>query len=229
MIVALQQKTPLSLETSLQSDSCCTAAYQAGWGCYGADKRFVTRIKEPEMKNISEQFIATNKANVEALTALTSQAFAGVEKLVELNLATSKAALSDSASQMKAALEVKGAPELVSLPSDLLKPVADRATAYAEQVKSIITDSSAELTKMVEAKVAEAQKAIDGVVELLTKNAPAGTETAVAAFKNALTAGQSAMESVQTQTKQAVETAQANFSAATTQTTDAVKKASKKA
>lgn len=181
------------------------------------------------MKNISEQFIATNKANVEALTALTSQAFAGVEKLVELNLATSKAALSDSASQMKAALEVKGAPELVSLPSDLLKPVADRATAYAEQVKSIITDSSAELTKMVEAKVAEAQKAIDGVVELLTKNAPAGTETAVAAFKNALTAGQSAMESVQTQTKQAVETAQANFSAATTQTTDAVKKASKKA
>jgi phasin family protein len=181
------------------------------------------------MNNISEQLIATNKANVEALTTLTSQAFAGIEKLVELNLATSKAALSDSTSQVKSAMDVKDAKELVSLQSDMLKPLTDKATAYAEQVKTIITDSSAELTKVVEAKVAEAQKAIDGVVELLTKNAPAGTETAVAAFKNALTAGQSAMESVQTQTKKAIETAQSNFAAATVQTTNAVKQASKKA
>ena len=181
------------------------------------------------MNNTAEQFIATSKANVEALTTLTSQAFAGVEKLVELNLATSKAVLAESASQVKAILAVKDAQELVALQSDLLKPLSEKTAAYAEKVKTIVADSSAELTKAVEAKSTEAQKAIADLVENLTKNAPAGTESAVAAFKNALIAGQNAVESAQVQAKKALETAQSNFTAAATQTTDAVKKATKKA
>lgn len=181
------------------------------------------------MNNTAEQFIATSKANVEALTTLTSQAFAGVEKLVELNLATSKAVLAESASQVKAVLAAKDAQELVALQSDLLKPLTENTASYAEKVKSIVTDSSAELTKVVEAKTSEAQKAIADLVESLTKNAPAGTESAVAAFKNALIAGQNAVESAQVQAKKALETAQSNFTAAAAQTTDAVKKATKKA
>ena len=181
------------------------------------------------MNNSAEQFIAASKANVEALTNLTSQAFAGVEKLVELNLATSKAVLAESASQVKAILAAKDAQELVTLQSDLVKPLTEKTAAYAEKVKTIVTNSSAELTKAVEAKTAETKKAMTDLVENLTKNAPAGTESAVAAFKNALIAGQNAVETAQVQTKKALETAQSNFAAAATQTTDAVKKATKKA
>ncbi|MES2877439.1 MAG: phasin family protein [Pseudomonadota bacterium] len=181
------------------------------------------------MKNTTEQFIATNKANLEAFTSLTSQAFAGVEKLVELNLATSKTALADSLSQAKDVLGAKDAQELVALQSDLLKPLADKSAAYAEQIKTILTDSSAEFKKAVEAKTTEAQKAFSDAVENLTKNAPAGTESAVAAFKSALTAGQNAIESAQAQAQKALETAQSNFTAATAQTVNAAKKASKKA
>ena len=88
-----------------------------------------------------------------------------------------------------------------------------------------MTGSTADLAKAMEAKTVEAQKAFDGVLENLTKNAPAGSETAVAAFKNALTAGQNAIETAQAQAKKAVETAQATFNAAATQAADAVKKA----
>jgi len=179
------------------------------------------------MNNTAEQFIATNKANLQALEGLTTQAFAGVEKLVELNLAASKATLGDSFTHIQAVLAVKDAQELLALQSGLLKPLADKTAAYAQHVQTIVTDSNAEITKAVEAQTAEAQKAFGDVLENLTKNAPAGSETAVAAFKNALTDGQNVFESAQAQGKKAVETAQSNFSAAATQASDAVKKATK--
>jgi len=179
------------------------------------------------MNNTAEQLIATNKANLQALQALTTQAFAGIEKLVELNLAASKATLGDSFSHAQAVLGAKDAQELLALQSAVFKPFAEKSAAYVQHVQTIVTGSSAEFTKAVEAKTAEAQKAFSGVVENLAKNAPAGSETALAAFKSALTAGQNAVESAQTSAKKAVETAQSNFTAVATQTVDAVKKATK--
>ncbi len=181
------------------------------------------------MQNIIEQFSATNKANLQALEGFTTQAFAGVEKLVELNLAASKAMLGESFSNAKAALSAKDAQEFMALQSSLLQPLADKTAAYAQHVQAIVTDSTAELSKALEAKTAETQKAFGGMVENLAKNAPAGTETAVAAFKTALTAGQSAVESAQASAKKAVEAAQSNFTAATKQATDAAKKVAKAA
>lgn len=181
------------------------------------------------MNNTIEQFSATNKANLQALAGFTTQAFAGVEKLVELNLAATKSAVAESMNHVKAILGAKDAQEVMALQSAMVKPLTDKSAAYAEQVKSIVTDSSAELTKTVEAKTAEAQKAFGNLVENLAKSAPAGSESAVAAFKNALTSGQDAIKSAQTHAKKAVETAQSNFAAATTQAVDAVKKATKKA
>jgi phasin family protein len=184
-------------------------------------------LKETEMNTTAAQFIETNKANLQALEGITTQAFAGVEKLVELNLAASKAVMGETFSHVQAVLGAKDAQEVIALQTGMLKPLADKSAAYAEHVKTIVTGSTAELTKAVEAKTAEAQKAFTGAVENMTKNAPAGSESAVAAFQKALTAGQNAIESAQTQAKKAVETAQTNFTAAATQAADAVKKATK--
>lgn len=179
------------------------------------------------MNTTAEQFIATNKANLQALQGFTTQAFAGIEKLVELNLAASKAALGESFNHVQAVLGAKDAQQLLALQSGLVKPLTEKSAAYVQHVQTIVTGGGAEFTKAVEAKTAEAQKAFDSVLENLTKNAPAGSETAVAAFKNALTSGQNAFESAQAQAKKALATAQANFTAAATQTADAVKKATK--
>jgi phasin family protein len=164
---------------------------------------------------------------MQALESLTSQAFAGVEKLVELNLATSKTVMGESFSHVQSILGAKDAQQLQAIQAGLLKPLAEKSAAYFQHVQTIATGSGAEFTKAVEAKMAEAQKAFGGVVENLAKNAPAGTESAVAAFKNAMTAGQNAVESAQASAKKVVETAQSNFAAAANQTVDAVKKAGK--
>ena len=179
------------------------------------------------MKNTAEQFAASNKATLQILESITTQAFAGVEKLVELNMAASKSLLGESFNHAQAVLSAKDAQELLALQSSLIKPLADKTAAYAKHVQTIVAGSGTEFTKAVEAKTAEAQKAFAGAIENISKSAPAGSESAVTAFKNALTAGQQAIESAQIQAKKAVETVQSNFTAATTQAADAVKKATK--
>lgn len=177
------------------------------------------------MKNPIEQFAASNQANLQALEALSGQAFAGVEKFVELNMAASKAVLSESFVHAKAILAVKDAQEFMALQAGFMKPMAEKSTAYADHLKSIITGSGEEFTSAVEASSAKAQKAFATAVEEMVKSAPAGSEAAVAAFKSALTAGQNAVETAQASTKKALETAQSNFASAATQATQAVKKA----
>jgi phasin family protein len=198
-------------------------------GFYGASNPFFNHPKETEMTTPFEQFAATNQENLQALEGATTQAFAGVEKLVELNLASSKAILGESFSHAQALFGAKDAQELLALQAGFFKPLAEKSAAYVQHVQSITTGSATELSKTVEAKMAEAQKAFGGAIENLTKNAPAGSEAIVAAFKNAVTAGQAAVEQAQTSAKKAVEVAQSNFTAATLQATDAVKKATKAA
>jgi len=43
-----------------------------------------------------EQVMASHKANIETLLGLTSKAFEGVEKIVDLNMTASKAALAEA-------------------------------------------------------------------------------------------------------------------------------------
>jgi phasin family protein len=179
------------------------------------------------MSNPAEQFAAANKANLEAFESALSKTFAGVEKLVELNMAASKAALGESFSHAKAMMAAKTPQEFMSLQTAFLQPMAEKSVAYFQHVQGIATDGSAEFTQQIEAGLADAQKAFGASVDQLVKNAPAGTEAAVAAFQSALNQGQKAVETAQAAIKKASAAAQANFATATKQATDLAKKAAK--
>ena len=158
-----------------------------------------------------EQVIAANKANLETLVGLTNKAFAGVEQLIELNLAAAKSALEDTQHQANAVLSVKDAQELLALPASLFQPLAEKAVSYHRHLYDIATGTGATFSGAVEAKVNDAQKAFHAMVENAAKNAPAGSESAVAAFKTAVSAGNNALETVQKAVKQATEVAEANY------------------
>src|SRR5512147_3317928 len=132
----------------------------------------------------AEQVIAANKANVETLFGLTNKAFEGVEKLVELNLQVAKTALAESADTTKAALSVKDAQELFALQAGLLQPAAEKAAAYSRHLYDIAAATNAEVSKVAEEQAAETQKKFMAVVDTAVKNAPAGTENAVALVKS---------------------------------------------
>ena len=163
----------------------------------------------------AEQLIAAQKANIETLFGLTNKAFEGVEKLVELNLQVAKTALGEAGDTARAAFSVKDAQELLALQASLLQPSAEKAAAYSRHVYDITASTNAEVTKAVEAQVADAQKNFINLVDSASKNAPAGTENAVALVRSAVAAANNAFESVQKAAKQAADVAEANFQAVT--------------
>jgi len=175
----------------------------------------------------AEQLIAAHKANVETLFGLTNKAFEGIEKLVELNLQVTKAALGEAGDTARAALSVKDAQELLALQAGLLQPGAEKVAAYSRHLYDIASSTNAEVTKAVEAQLGDAQKKFMGLVESASKNAPAGTENVVALVRSAVAATNNALESVQKAAKQAADVAEANFQAVTSTAVKASQNAAK--
>ncbi len=177
------------------------------------------------MSLTTEQILAAHKANIETLFGLTSKAFEGVEKLVELNVTASRAALNEAANHTQAVLSVKDVQELMALQAGLFQPLAEKTASYSRHLFDIASGTGGEFTKAVESKTAEAQKAFTSLVDTAAKNAPAGSETAVAVMKSAVSAANNAFESVQKAVKQATDAAEANFNAVAATAADAAKTA----
>jgi phasin family protein len=176
----------------------------------------------------AEQIVAAQKSQMDTLFGLTQKAFEGVEKLVELNLQATKAALSESANNAQALLSVKDAQELLNLQASLVQPLAEKTVAYSRHLYDIASGTGAEFSKAAEATATDAQKKFMAVVDNASKNAPAGSETAVAVMKSAVSAANNAIESVQKAVKQATDMAEANFNTVAATAVNATKTAAKK-
>jgi phasin family protein len=159
----------------------------------------------------TEQFLAAQKAAVESFFGFSHKAFESVEKMVELNMQTAKTSLAEAAETTKAMLSVKDAQEFVTMQAGLLQPSAEKAAAYSRHLYDIVAGAGAEVTKAAEATMADGQKRVLSLFDTAMKNAPAGSENAVALVKSAVAAANNAFETVQKASKQAVEVAEANF------------------
>jgi phasin family protein len=176
-----------------------------------------------------EQFATAQKANLETLFGLTTKAFEGVEKLVELNLQVVKSTLAESQENAQRALSVKDAQELLALQASLAQPVAEKALSYGRHVYEIVSATQGEFTRVAEAQFEEQNRKVQALVENVAKNAPAGSETAVAVMKSAITAANTTYETVHKATRQAVEIAESNFNAAATAASKAASQAAAQA
>ena len=142
------------------------------------------------MFSIPEQFSSATKTNLEAqfalFSSLTSKAFEGIEKIVELNLTAAKATLEESTAAAKQLLSAKDPQEFFSLSAAQAQPSAEKAIAYGRHLAAITSGTQAEFSKAAEAQIAETNRKVISLVEEVTKNAPAGSENAVAILKSAI-------------------------------------------
>ena len=166
------------------------------------------------MNYSADQLIANQKANVDVMTGLSQKAFASFEKLVELNMAATKAVVNESFANLQSLAAVKDVQELVSLQSALAKPMAAKSASYARHVYDIVSGTAAEFNSAFEAKAAEGKKTVASMVEQTLKNAPAGSEAAVNVIKSAMEASNNAVESAQKAAKQAAQLVETNLKAA---------------
>jgi len=173
-----------------------------------------------------EQITAANKANVESLIGLANTHFAAMERLSALNFNAAKSAFEESVGYAKSLLGAKDPQEFASVSASAAQPVLEKVIAYSRSVYDIAAQTQAEMTKFAETQTGELNKNVVGYLDTVSKNAPAGSDVAIAAVKSALAAANSAYDSISRVTKQASEIAETNFTAAaTTVLKDAKKKA----
>lgn len=162
-----------------------------------------------------EQITANNKASVEALLALANTNFATYERLAALNFNAGKTAFEDGVNHAKALLNAKDIQEFVNLNVAAAQPGLEKAIAYSRSVYELASQTQGEFTKFIENQAGEFNKNVVGLLDKFAKNAPAGSDVAVAAVKSALAAANSAYDSFTKVAKQATEIAEANMAAAT--------------
>lgn len=180
------------------------------------------------MYTTPEQLAGANKANVESLLTVANTAFASAERLAALNLNTARTLLEDSVNTAKTLLSAKDVQELVSMQAALAQPAFEKAIAYSRSVYEIASQTQEEFSKIFDSQYVEMNKNVTSVLDKAVKNAPAGSDVAVAAVKSAIAAANSAYETMNKAAKQVAEIAEANVAAATNATVKAVGAAGKK-
>ncbi|MCB1908742.1 MAG: phasin family protein [Rhodocyclaceae bacterium] len=174
-----------------------------------------------------EKVAAANSAALESLSAVSSLGLSSVERLAALNLNTARAGLSDAAANIEALSAIKDPQALVSFVQGLAEPTLASALAYVRSVYGIATDCSEELSKVIDAQLAEMNKAVAVALDEVSKSAPAGSDVAVAAVRSAIAAANETYDTVAKATKQVVALAEANVPAGTA--VKPARKAAKKA
>jgi phasin family protein len=162
-----------------------------------------------------EQIAANGKLGVETMLSLANANFAAYEKLAALNFNVTKSAFEESMNHAKALLNAKDVQEYVNINVAAAQPNLEKAIAYSRSVYELATQQQAEFTRFFEGQAGEINKNLVGALDKFAKNAPAGSDVAVAAVKSALAAANSAYDSLTKVAKQATEIAEANIAAAT--------------
>jgi phasin family protein len=183
---------------------------------------------EINMFAIPEQFSSATKASFESqfalFSSLTAKTFDGMEKLVQLNLNTARAAMAEQSSAARQLMSAKDPQEFFQLSAAQAQPAAEKVVAYNRQVAAIASGTGAEFSKAAEGQIVEANRKVIALVDEVSKNAPAGSETLVAAMKTAISNANAGYEQFSKTTKQAVETIEGNVNAAVSQFSQAAAK-----
>ena len=167
------------------------------------------------MYTIPEQVITTHKENVDTFLEFAGITATAAEKLIDLNLKTAKAAFAEAVKSAKALSEIKDTQELASYQSGLAQPVAEKYATYLKTTYGLANEAQAELARFFEQKFAEFNKNVVTALDKAVKNAPAGSDVAVAAVKSAMAAANQAYDAFSKATRQVSEVTEATIAAAT--------------
>lgn len=183
------------------------------------------------MSTIQEQLAAAAKEHFETqfqlLSTLAGKAFDSVEKVIELNVDTAKTSLqnaSAAASNMASAADPQA---FLSASAAQAQPGAETAMDYNRRLAEIGEGVYAEFTEVAQQKVAESRKKLQDMIDEASKNAPPGSENAIAVMKSLLSNADATYEQMMASTTQALEALRANMTTASERFTQAAQDTAK--
>lgn len=157
-----------------------------------------------------------HKANLDLLQQMTAKVMDGTEQLTQLNIKTARAALDTSFANYRALLAVRDAQGMADLQSTLGNPSAqmEQVMEYGRQVYDVCSSTQAGVTSLLEEQMVSNTQRMQGIVEEMARNVPAGAEPVVAAFKSAVDGANTVYENASKAARKAKEMAEANMASA---------------
>ena len=155
------------------------------------------------------------KSGLDLVALFGNTTFNSIERLAALNLSALRSFCEASFANYQTLLAAKDIQSFLKLQQDMASPALEQGIGYSRSVLAITNDVKETLSKEVEAKVAEVNTTVSGLVDKALSSAPAGSEVAVAAVKSAIAAANDAYEGINKAAKQIAEATEANVSAAT--------------
>jgi len=167
---------------------------------------------------VPEQLIDAQKTGLETTFGLLTKVLEGTENLVELNVQAVKSTLAESQEILTKAFAAEDPQYLFALQANQVQASAEKVQSYWRHVYEIVSGTQAEFAATAEAQLKQQQHNSQAFFNHVSKDAPAGYETALAAWKALFTtaneASSAAYEAAKKATKQAVAIAESNVSAA---------------
>jgi phasin family protein len=168
-----------------------------------------------------EQFASATKTlfdlQMQTFNALASKTVQGVEQVVALNMATAKNSVERTLAAGQQISQAKDPKAAIDAISARVKPDMANASAYGEELKTIIEDMQKEFRQAADTHVAEAKTTLSALIYDVTQNVKPGSENAVEVIKSAIDNVFQGYEKVTQATRQAVQTVEEQIAKATAQ------------
>jgi phasin family protein len=196
-----------------------TAARKGRWA---ADERRTTMAKPPE------QITELNRATVETAMKLAQISVHNAEHLVRLQLDTIKDMLEENLKHAKALTDAKDPQHFAALRAKAMEESVGQVMRYSRSVYDLAATTQAEFGKIMEQRLAAFSREVTHLVDDAAQAAPAGSEPAIAAFRQTLAATHAMVETMTKTAKQLADAAHSNIQSATAAGAHATKSGAKK-
>jgi phasin family protein len=156
-----------------------------------------------------EHYAAAQKAGLDAFYGLANLAFEGVQKLAELNLQAARSNLAD-AQRMLSATDPQA---FFAQQASANGPLAGRVQSYNRRLYEIACATQTGFATIAGAQYEAHNRRVQALFEDVSKQAPAGSEAALAALKKVIDSSNALYASVDKTVRQAVNMTEGGFDA----------------
>jgi phasin family protein len=178
-----------------------------------------------------EKLQTVQKANLDLLQQISGKVFASVEQLSQLQFKALRESTEEQFEGVRKLMAVRDPQGFADLQASFSQPNAqtERLTEFNRQVQALIVGTQSDIAQLTSSQVQAGTQQVQDFVEEISKNAPAGSEPVVAAFKSGLANAGTVFENAQKTARQATEAVQGSFNATTDAATAAAAEAVAKA
>ena len=186
-------------------------------------------LNEEDIMQNFETVAKAHKEHVEAALNLGQAGFDAYEKTVNATVQTLRAAGDESTKAFVQTLEARDPQILSASLLSATKPQIEAGVGYLQKVGEAYTTFASIAGKIAEARYAAATQYANSLVDLVSKNVPAGGDHFSGAMKNTMSSFTNMVDVLQKSAKQTADMVNANMTNATSALQPAAAKAGKKA